>query len=120
MFDLLRSFAFSFGTVILMLSSAEVTRAEDVCVRNFFPEGSEINPCDSHDSRFREVISAHDDSTSICTKGYENRLCQMSPKEYRYVETVDHAVICTVNFHQEGVSKYCDTNPKVFSWARGR
>ena len=99
---------------------AEPPRDTDVCVRNFYPEGSGMNPCLGERSMFREVISAEDETKSICTKAYEDRLCQTSPKEYRYVETSEQEVICTVNFHQEGIAEYCYSNPKIFSWARGR
>jgi ribosomal protein L25 (general stress protein Ctc) len=101
-------------------SAAEPPRANDVCVRNFYPEGSNMNPCSGERTMFRKVISAEDEAKSICTKAYEDRLCEVSPKEYRYVETAEHEVICTVNFHQEGIAEYCYSNPKVFSWARGR
>jgi hypothetical protein len=109
---------FSFTTQ--SASAAEPPRANDVCVRNFYPEGSNMNPCSGERTMFRKVISAEDEAKSICTKAYEDRLCQASPKEYRYVETAEHEVICTVNFHQEGIAEYCYSNPKVFSWARGR
>ena len=101
-------------------SAAEPPRANDVCVRNFYPEGSNMNPCSGERTMFRKVISAEDETKSICTKAYEDRLCEASPKEYRFVETSEHGVICTVNFHQEGIAEYCYSNPKVFSWARGR
>lgn len=100
--------------------AAEPPRESDVCVRNFYPEGSGMNPCDGDRGMFRKVVSADDQTMSICTKAYEDRLCEVSPREYRYVETADQEVICTVNFHQEGIAEYCYSNPKVFSWARGR
>lgn len=99
---------------------AELPRATDVCVRNFFPEGANMNPCDGGRAEFQKVISAEDDSRSVCTKVYEDRLCQAASKEYRFVETPDHRFVCTVNFHQEGISEYCYSHPKVFSWARGQ
>jgi len=115
----------TFFYFILVLTSqlgtaAEPPRVTDVCVRNFFPEGSNMNPCNGERTLFQKVISAEDETKSICTKAYEDRLCQTSPQEYRYVETAEHGVICTVNFHQEGIAEYCYSNPKVFSWARGR
>ena len=79
-----------------------------------------MNPCNGERTLFRKVISAEDETKAICTKAYEDRLCQTSPKEYRYVETPEHEMICTVNFHQEGIAEYCYSNPKVFSWARGQ
>jgi hypothetical protein len=100
--------------------AAEPPRATDVCVRNFFPEGANMNPCDGSRAEFRKVINAEDDSRSICTKVYEDRLCQTASKEYRFVETPDHGFVCTVNFHQEGIAEYCYSHPKVFSWARGQ
>lgn len=102
------------------VSAAEPPRATDVCVRNFFPEGANMNPCDGGRAEFQKVISADDESKSICTKVYEDRLCQTASKEYRLVETADHRLVCTVNFHQEGISEYCYSHPKVFSWARGQ
>lgn len=112
-----------FIAVFLSFSSqavaSQIIRASDVCVRNFFPEGANMNPCADGSGMFRKVVSAQDENQSICTKIYEERLCQVSPQEYRYVETADHQMVCTVNFHQEGIAEYCDSHPKVFSWARG-
>jgi hypothetical protein len=99
---------------------SEPPRATDICVRNFFPEGANMNPCDGSRAEFQKVISADDESKSICTKLYEDRLCQTASKEYRFVETTDHRFVCTVNFHQEGIAEYCYSHPKVFSWARGQ
>jgi len=79
-----------------------------------------MNPCEDRTSAFKEVVSADDETKVICTKAYEDRLCQTSPREYRYVDAINGQLICTVNFHQEGIAEYCYSNPKVFSWARGR
>jgi hypothetical protein len=99
--------------------AAEPPRSDAVCVRNFFPEGSGINPCEPGSKFFRPVVSLDNETQSICTKVYEDRLCQQSPREYRLVRTADGASICTVNFHQEGIAEYCYSNPKIFSWASG-
>ena len=119
-YDFLRAFVAGVTMLSMEAMATEPPRATDVCVRNFFPEGAGLNPCDGDTPAFRNVVSAEDPSKAICTKAYEERLCESSPREYRYVETTDHKVICTVNFHQEGIAEYCYSNPKVFSWAQGR
>lgn len=110
-----------FGALFSGIGRAdEPPRASDVCVRNFYPEGSTMNPCNGGRALFRKVLSAEDYARAICTKAYEDMLCEVSPREYRFVETADGGSICTVNFHQSGVGEYCFSNPKEFSWAKGR
>lgn len=98
---------------------AEPPRSDAVCVRNFFPDGSGMNPCEPGSKVFRLTISFDDESQTICTKAYEDRLCTQSPREYRLVRAADGEPICTVNFHQEGIAEYCYSNPRIFSWVAG-
>ena len=100
--------------------AAEPPHPTDVCVRNFFPEGSGMNPCESNRTIFRDVLSSEEQGKTICTKAYEDKFCSTTSKEYRYVEAADGEVICTVNFHQEGIAEYCYSSPKIFSWAKGQ
>jgi hypothetical protein len=98
---------------------AEPPRSDAVCVRNFFPEGSGMNPCEPGSKVFRLALTLDEGSTYVCTKVYEDRLCTQSPKEYRFVRAADGAHFCTVNFHQEGIAEYCYSNPRIFAWVTG-
>lgn len=116
-----------FGALIILapasfsdrIQGAEPPRSDAVCVRNFFPEGAGINPCEPGSKFFHLALSLDDDSKHICTKMYEDRLCAQSPREYRFVRAADGSSFCTVNFHQEGIAEYCYSSPKIFSWAAG-
>lgn len=115
---------FKLCALIMLGLSSGIMAAEspgelDVCVRNFYPEGSQMNPCNGGRGLFRKVLSADDETRAICTKAYEDMLCDVSPREYRRVVTADGDFICTVHFHQPGVGEYCYSNPKEFSWAKG-
>ena len=93
---------------------------EYVCVRNFIPQ--ESKPADAsltdYDDIFVRVLPAESRDMEILTKKYEPFYCSTSPKEFKWVLTLDEQKICTVDFHQEGITEYCYSNPKIFSWAR--
>jgi hypothetical protein len=94
-----------------------------VCVRNFIPQDSKAAEAadaslTDYDDIFVHVLPAENREMEILTKQYEPFYCSTSPKEFKWVLTLDERKICTVDFHQEGITEYCYSNPKIFSWAR--
>ena len=117
-----RGFLCALG-VIAVSSSAFARPApgpEYVCVRNFIPQDSKAVDASltDYDDIFVRVLPAENRDMEILTKKYEPFYCSTSPKEFKWVLTLDEQKICTVDFHQEGITEYCYSNPKIFSWAR--
>ena len=120
-----RGFLCALG-VIAVSSSAFARPApspEYVCVRNFIPQESGMDDTGNavskdYDDIFVRVLPAENRAMEILTKKYEPFYCSTSPKEFNWVLTLDEQKICTVDFHQEGITEYCYSNPKIFSWAR--
>jgi hypothetical protein len=120
-----RDMLFSTGLLLAATSAfARPAPAPDyVCVRNFIPQDSRAagdsgSLVSDYDDMFARVQPAEDRAMDIVTKKYDSFYCDSSPKEFKWVLTMDAGKICTVDFHQEGVSEYCYSNPKIFSWAR--
>ena len=86
---------------------------EYVCVRSFAPNLDATEMSD----HFVYVKPADRGTGLIYTKLYAASMCETAPKEFKWVQGASGEKICTVDFHQEGVSEYCYSNPKIFSWA---
>ena len=121
----LRGLVIALGLVTVSASalSRPAPGPEYVCVRNFVPQESDLTGAASpsqkdYDDIFVRVLPAENRDMVILTKKYEPFYCSTSPKEFKWVITLDEQKICTVDFHQEGITEYCYSNPKIFSWAR--
>ena len=120
-----RGFLFSLAvcTVYTSAFARPAPSPEYVCVRNFIPQEPKFAEAadaslKDYDDIFVRVLPAQNRAMEILTKKYEPFYCSTSPKEFNWVLTLDEQKICTVDFHQEGITEYCYSNPKIFSWAR--
>ena len=102
------AFIASFVTVA-SLAQSEPGR---VCVRNFY-----VTSAEDASLPLVQVRSAEDPPREIWTRTYAESMCQTAPVEFRHVTTITGQKICTVEFHQPGISEYCTSNPRIFAWA---
>jgi hypothetical protein len=104
-------------TTIWVLIAASQVNAEAqegrVCVRNFY-----VTALAETAVPLVQVQSAEDPPRAIWTRAYAESMCQTAPVEFRHVTTITGQKICTVEFHQPGISEYCTTNPRIFAWAK--
>jgi hypothetical protein len=83
-----------------------------VCVRNFY-----VTNALETTMPLVQVRSTDDPPREIWTRPYQDTLCQTAPEEFRHVTSITGQKICTVEFHQPGISEYCTSNPRIFAWA---
>ena len=103
-------------TIWVLFAASPVTAEtpeERVCVRNFY-----VTDLTEAAVPLVQVRSADDPPREIWTRAYAESMCQTAPVEFRHVATITGQKICTVEFHQPGISEYCTTNPRIFAWAK--
>ncbi len=107
--------------MICLMSPAADASPSKVCVRNY-PADADVSPCKRFPEAYTYVIPwkpDFSDDSQVCTRIYGETYCDISPKEYVRIPTVDGRTICALDFDQPGVSDFCRSVPDFYHWVMG-
>lgn len=108
-------------SMLLFISSAAMASPPKVCVRNY-PADADVSPCKRFPESYTYAIPWKpdlEDDSMVCTRIYGETYCDISPKEYVRIPTVDGKTICVLNFDQPGVANFCQSVSDFYHWVVG-
>lgn len=114
-------YPFAVLSILFLANAAILASPAKVCVRNY-PADAEVSPCRRFPDAYTYVIPWKPglaDDSQVCTRIYGDTYCDVSPKEYVRIPTVDGRTICALDFNQPPVSDFCVTIPDFYHWVMG-
>ncbi len=100
--------------LISFLLSVSAFAGDSVCVQNYLATG--VNPCERGIPNFAYLYFDEDPDQVVCAKIHADSNCKNGANSFDHVYTIDHEIVCTVDFHNPPHSMSCATSPDNYDW----